>query len=560
MLTRLVLSELALVDSLELEFGSGLCLLTGETGAGKSILVGALGLLAGRRADSEMLRAGAEEAVVEGTFCPVGAPAESLVRSWGIPCEGEAVVRRRIGRGGRSSATVNGASVTVAQLRALGETLLEIHGQHEGQRLLEEEGHRALLDGLAGVCAAAGELAETHRALQAAVADLRELRRGAAERAQRLDSVRFQRDEIDRVGPKPGEEEELRTARSRLLNAGAIAENAAALQALLRDGEASVSHLLGEARRRAAELARFDPEWQAYGRDLDQAAGALGSVGEEAERLAATVSYDPESLERTEERLAGLERLKRKYGPELGDVLALRDSLEEEYRRLTAGPSDEGEAKARVEAFYGEYLTQAGRLTAARERAARDLGEAVERELRPLALDKARFAVSLRPVPCAGPAEARAVGLEDVSFSFSANPGEPLKALAKIASGGELSRTMLALLSAARVAGGPETVVFDEVDTGIGGRPAEAVGRRLRSLAAGRQVLCITHLPQIAAWADHHTRVVKVVEAGRTRVRARALGGAERVEELARMLAGETVTDTARRHASALLKGAVPGA
>jgi len=560
MLTRLGLSEFALIESLELEFGGGLCLLTGETGAGKSILVGALGLLAGRRAESEMLRSGAEEAVVEGTFCPIGPAGEALVRSWGVSCDGEVVVRRRFGRAGRSSATVNGAAVSVAQLRSLGELLLEIHGQHEGQRLLEEEAHRALLDGLDGVREAARETSESHGALQVALAELRELRRGATERAQRLDTVRYQRGEIDRVGPQAGEEEELRAARSRLLHAGTLAESAAALHGLLRGGESSVAHLLGEARRRAAELTHIDPAWGAYARDLEQAAGALATIGEEAERTASTVTYDPEALERTEARLADLERLKRKYGPEEGDVLALRHTLEEEYLRLTAGPADEGEAAARVDLLFGQYLDAAGRLSTRRRKAARELGVAVERELRPLALDKARFEVALRPQPCEAPSEARAVGLEDVAFAFSANPGEPLRALAKIASGGELSRTMLALLSAARIEGGPGTVVFDEVDTGIGGRPAEAVGRRLRSLAAGCQVLCITHLPQIAAWAEHHIRVVKGAEAGRTRVLARTLGEAERVEELARMLAGETVTETARRHAAALLKAARPEA
>ncbi len=553
MLAWLRLRQFALVESIDLELKPGLCLLTGETGAGKSILVEAASLLTGRRADSELVRSGASEASVEGTFNYNGPEAGRCLARLGLKPSSEIIIKRRVHRSGRSEATVNGEAVTMAQLRTLGDALVEIHGQHQSQALLDEEAHRRILDETGTVRASAAETRERYQELAEALAALRELKRSSAERERRLDSVRFQLDEIGRVDPKRGEEEELRAARSRLQNAGAIAENAHETASLLGGEEDSASAILAEARRRVTELSRFDKEWEAYGRDLDQASATLATIASEAERAAAGVTFEPEALERAEERLAALERLKRKYGPEMDDVLALRDKLGAELERLTRGPASESDARARLDERWSSYLDAAKRLTDQRQKAAATLGESVEKELRPLALEKARFSVALRPVNCAAPEDARASGLEDVAFLFSANPGEPLKPLSKIASGGELSRTMLALLAAARLDAGPPTAIFDEVDAGIGGRPAEAVGRRLKDLSKSRQVLCITHLPQIAAFADQHVRVEKFSSRGRTSVTAVSLDEASRIEELARMVAGEVVTKSAVDHARALI-------
>jgi DNA repair protein RecN (Recombination protein N) len=553
MLAWLRLRQFALVESLDLELKPGLCLLTGETGAGKSILVEAAALITGRRADSELVRSGAQEAVVEGTFEENGLAAADFLGALGLKLSGQIVIRRRIHRSGRSEATVNGAAVTLAQLRSLGDLLVEIHGQHQSQALLDEETHRRILDESRDVIGAAAETRERYQELAEALAVLRDVKRSSAERERRLDAVRFQLEEIGRVDPKRGEEEELRGIRARMQNAGAIAQNAREVASFLQGDEQSASALIAEARRRMLELCRFDGEWEAYGRDLDQAAATLATIASEAERIGESVTFDPEALERAEERLAALERLKRKYGPLMEDVLVLREKLDAELRRLAEGPGNEAEARALVEARWASYLDAAARLTAERRRAAKSLGEAVERELKPLALDKARFSVALKPVRCDAPEEARAAGLEDVAFLFSANPGEPLKPLSKIASGGELSRTMLALLAAARLSGGPPTAIFDEVDAGIGGRPAEAVGRRLKSLSKSRQVLCITHLPQIAAFADQHIRVEKSCVRGRTSVKAACLNEADRIEELARMVAGEVITKSALDHAKALV-------
>jgi DNA repair protein RecN (Recombination protein N) len=559
MLRLLRIRDFALIDSLEIELGEGLCLLTGETGAGKSILVEAVGLLTGDRAESEMIRSGAEEASVEGLFA-CGSRArdvESLLAAWQMPFEGdEVLLRRRLLRSGRSTATVNGAGATLGQLREVGALLVQIHGQHQSQSLLDEESHGALLDALPSVAPRAKATAEAHALLAEAMAAWRALSRTQAERAQRLDTLRFQREELDRVNPKPGEEEELNARRSILQNAEQIVSAASALAALLRDGDPCVAALLREGSRHLADLASMDPSWEPFRRDLDGAGVVLSSIAEEAERTASTVAFDSEALEQTLARLADLGRLKRKYGPSLEDVLAHRERVEEEYRTLASGPRDVGEARKRVEEAYASFLTAARSLSKARAEAAPKLASAVENELRPLAMEKARFVVALEPVPGNSAEEARPTGLESVRFLFSANPGESLKALSKIASGGELSRTLLALLTASRAGHGAPVQIFDEVDAGIGGRPAERVGRRLRDLAAKHQVLCITHLPQIAAFAHRHVKVEKQTRGSRTVIRAALLSDKERREELARMLAGETVTDTALRHAAALLESA----
>jgi DNA repair protein RecN (Recombination protein N) len=556
MLTRLRVENLALIDALELDLADGLCLLTGETGAGKSILVEALGLLCGERADLDLIRTGTPEAVVEATFETGAADAEvlALLDAWQVPCDGEVVLRRRLQTSGRSAATVNGAAVSVAQLRELGPLLVTIHGQHQNRSLLDEETHRDLLDAQPDVAPHGAAVAAAHASLTEALTRLRAVQRGRADRDQRLDAVRYQRDEIDRVSPKAGEEEDLLLQKSRLQHAERIVEDAGAVATLLRDGEASAQAQAVDALRRLEDLAEVDPFWAPFIRDLRDASGVLSSIASEAERVASTTVFDPEALEAAQARLADLDRLKRKYGPTLDDVLGHREKLEEEFRSLSGSGSDPEAAEREVREGFRAYLKVASALGQARASAAKGLAESVLAELKPLALEKARFLVELVPKPAREPAEARSTGLEDVRFLFSANPGEPPKPLAKVASGGELSRTLLAILASSGKARGPYTLVFDEVDAGIGGKPAERVGRRLRDLAENHQVLCITHLPQIAAFAHQHVRVQKELAGARTLVRAKALDPRERVSELARMLAGEQVAETALLHAQELLR------
>jgi DNA repair protein RecN (Recombination protein N) len=558
MLTHLKVRDFALVEELELELGPGLCLLTGETGAGKSVLVEALGLLAGERADTEMVRSGSEGAVLEGTFeleRNVEA-SRALLASWDARVPEELVIRRKIQRGGRSASTVNGTGVSQAQLRELGALLVQIHGQHQGQTLLEEQAHRALLDAHPDVAPAAAATASAHSALASALLRFKTVTRGNAERAQRLDAVRFQIQEIDRAAPKPGEDEGLALELRRLQNAEQIVSAASAVHELLGAGEHAAARQVAASARKLAELSRMDPSWEPFLRDLGASASVLASIATEAERAASTVAFDPQALERALERQAELDRIKRKYGPSLDEVLGCRDALEREHADLAGASLDPGQARALVEQAFRDYRAAALGLTESRRRTGDAFGRAVEKELKPLALDKARFTVDLIPRPARTPEEAAPWGEEDVRFLFTANPGEPLKPLAKTASGGELSRTLLAILTASAADFGPGTLVFDEVDSGIGGRPAEAVGRRLRRLGRRHQVLCVTHLPQIAACADQHILIEKESRRGRTLIAARALGPEGREAELARMLAGESVGKTALEHARQLLKAA----
>ncbi len=558
MLRHIRLHDFALVKDLELEPGEGLCLLTGETGAGKSILVGAVGLLSGQRAETEMVRDGTDEAVVEGTFQVRRHKADvgRLLEAWGLPFEGEVLVRRRVLREGRNAITVNGGGVTLAQLRELGALLVQVHGQNQGQTLLDEDVHRRMLDDLADVAPHARAVRDAYSEVDASAAFLRTLQRSESERAQRLDTVVFQREEIARIDPLPDEEEEHLQTKSRLQNAEGIVEAANTVASLLRDDETSVASLLTEVRRQLGELSDMDGTWMPYLKDMEDSAAVLATIASEAERTASTVNFDPDALESVLQRLADLERLKKKYGPSLEDVLAHKASLDEEYERLSGRAVSEDEARKRLDDAFRAYQEAARALTRARQEAGGTFAQAVELALHPLAMDKARFQVELFPRSVEGPRQAVPHGNEDVRFIFSANPGEPPRPLSKIASGGELSRCLLALLTVAHARTSPDTIVFDEVDAGIGGRPAERVGRSLRALASEHQVLCITHLPQIAAFSHWHAKVEKSVRGGRTLVSASVLEDSAKSNEIARMLAGETVNETARRHALQLIKSA----
>ena len=311
---------------------------------------------------------------------------------------------------------------------------------------------------------------------------------------------------------------------------------------------------MAESLKKARGLSEILPEWADVASEIEAAAGGLHSVATFAERAAASVTFDPEAIERIESRLADLERLKRKYGPAIEDVLRFARSGEEELAALSSKDSDPKSLKVALDKRFDAYLTAAERLSMLRSGASLPFSQKVQGELKELSLEKARFSVELAPVVPKTPQEASPNGFESVRFMFSANPGEPEKPLSKVASGGELSRVMLAILTALKRHSGPQTVVFDEVDSGIGGSPAEKIGRRLRDLSRSGQVICVTHLPQIAAFADHHTRIEKRISKGRATIGSRNLSEGEREQELARMLAGEKVTDSARKHARELLQ------
>jgi DNA repair protein RecN (Recombination protein N) len=552
MLREIRVRNFAVIDSVTAAFGPGLNVLTGETGAGKSMLIDAILLIRGARAQTDVIRTDTATATVEAVFDvePRG-PAAAVLDDAGLALDhGQLVVRRELAQSGRHRAFVNDSPVTVGLLERLGDHLVEIHGQHEHQRLLEAARQLDLLDRF---CDAeelrdrVGELFAKHHAAQLEVERARAAER---ERAQREDLLRFQLSELDAARLRPGEEEELRAERRRLQHAGRLAAGLAEASGLLSEDEGSATSRLHRASRVLRELARVDP---AFGAPADAVEGA-GALLEDAlaaiRSLRESVTVTPGRLESIDERLDVLVRLKRKYGDTESTMLAFRDEASAELERLGRHEEILAEQERMLGELHAELTEAAVDLSDRRRAAAERLAGEAEHELRQLGMDRARFAIAVEPAPLTdvGPR-----GLDRVEFCLSANPGEEVRPLARVASGGELSRTMLALKAVLSRADRVPTMIFDEVDSGIGGRVAAVVAQKLAKAAEGRQVLCVTHLAPIAARAGHHVRVSKAVRAGRTRVSAVVLEGEARVEEVARMVAGERVTDAARGHARELL-------
>jgi DNA repair protein RecN (Recombination protein N) len=555
MLKLLRVNNIALIPALEIEFGPGLTLLTGETGAGKSILIDALGLLLGDRASPDLIRSGEDRAAVEAVFeLP---DAAGLLEERGLSADGdEVVIRRELQASGKGRATVNGSLVPVNLLRDLAPRLTVIHGQHEPQGLLDPSTHLDLLDHFAG--ADDGRpLAEFFRDLRAAEAALDRLRGDRREAERRREMLEFQAAEIEKAALAPGEEEGLRVEKARQANAGRLAALSGEAYGLLYDDEGAALSRLGQVFRRVEELAAIDSSFQPF---LEARAGALAPLEDLALRLRdyhEQLEVSPGRLDEIEARLALLERLKKKYGATVEEVLAFGERCRRELDALLSPEEQERTLEARRERLAASYLERARALSKRRRGAALDLRKRVQAELAQLAMEKTRFEVAFAPADAEAavdPSEWTERGLERAEFLLSPNPGEELRPLARIASGGELSRIMLGLKSVVRSDAPGLTLVFDEVDAGIGGRVAEVVGRKLKAVAARQQVLCVTHLPQIAAFADQHLAVRKRVERGRTVTLVEPLAGDARIEEVARMLGGETITPTARQHAREMLK------
>ena len=525
-LTRLEVRRLATIETLELELESGFSAFTGETGAGKSIIVDALGLLLGGRGGADLVRTGADDLLVTGFV-------EDLA------------VSRRVTAQGRSTARLDGEVVSLRELGEWTAQRLTIHWQHSAHTLLSPAHQRALLDRQLAEEPAA--YAAAYREWQAARARLEELTRSERERARQLDLLEFQAQELSEAAPLPGEEEPLQTELNRLANLESIALGAAGALELLSDGEVSALPLLQEAVRSLNPGAKYDETAAQLQAELRSAAEAVQAVAGELRALSEDSAPDPQELDRIQGRLSLLTRLRAKYGPTLADVLEFQAKVERELGEVRQDESDaatlEGEVARRLEVVqrHGEQLTRARRAQC------EPLAAALLRVIRELGMPHARLEFQLPPLPQPG-----AHGLEDVQISFGANPGEGLGPLAEVASGGELSRVMLAISTV--LGASTPAVVFDEVDAGIGGAAALAVAAQLARLAESRQVLAVTHLAQIAARADHHYKVEKRVEGGRTVSTVRRLSGGERLEEIARMLSGNT-SEAALGHARELLGG-----
>jgi DNA repair protein RecN (Recombination protein N) len=560
MLRFLSIKRLAVIDAVEVEFDPGFNVLTGETGAGKSILVEAVGLLLGGRASGDLVRTGEEVAAIEAIFQSGG---------------DELVVRREITAQGRSRAFINGNLATATALKDLSARLIELHGQHEHQTLLDPTTHLDVIDAFGGLERWTAATASAFDAMRAAAEELTEARKAIADRESRLELVAFQVADLDRAAPRAGEDEELTAARQVLANAERIERLCAESYASLYDSDGAVLSSLGGVWKRVAELATFDPRFQSSLEARDGIKAQLEELAMTLRRYVDTIEASPARLEEVEERLGLLERLKRKYGPTLADVIGRHAALRAELVDLEGSDERITKLERRWSRARQMYLEQAEALGRERRRVAVEFVRQLERALADLAMEQTRLEVRFSGAP---PDETAwcARGIDTAEFFVSPNPGEELRPLARVVSGGELSRSMLAiktLMFASRLAGdgaagdsgqelnskprlrgaGAPGLIFDEVDAGIGGRVADVVGRKLRALGSAFQVLCITHLPQIAAYADTHFAVEKSVDRGRTHTTVTRLSEEQRVDEIARMLGGEAVSPRIRESAREMI-------
>ena len=532
MIRFLGIRDLAVVDALDIEFEGGFNVLTGETGAGKSIIVGALGLLIGGRGGGDLVRTGAARALVQAAFED--------------PEGGETVVRRELPAQGRGRTFLNDELSTAAALKTLGARLVDVHGQHEHQALLDPRSHAGLLDAWGGLESTAAEAAAAWGSWREAQARLEAARGDAQERAARVEFLEYQLQEIDGVAPRPGEDEALRNERRRLANAERLLTLAGGAYATLYERDDSVLSTLGAVWRQLDELAALDAGWTEQAAVRDTVVPPLEDLAHALRSCAAEVEVSPRRLEEVETRLAGVERLVRKHGGTLDAVLERRRAIVSELDDLRGGEKRRAALEGHAAEAREAYLAAARALSARRVERGRTLVPALEAELRRLAMPDGRVEVRVDvglPEERWGPR-----GTDRVELLLSANPGEETRPLARVASGGELSRVMLALKTLAATDAAGKTLVFDEVDAGIGGRAADHVGQRLRALGARYQVLCVTHAPQLAAHAAAHFRVSKRVDGGRTRTVVDKLTADERVAELARLMTG---SDSAAARASA---------
>ena len=569
MLRELTIRNLAVLEEAKVAFAAGLNVLTGETGAGKSIVIDALLLVRGARVQADLIRTGAETASVEAVFevPPSGPVAAVLDEAGHAPADGQLVIKRELSRSGRHRVFVNDSAATVGLLERLGDVLVEIHGQHEHQRLMEPARQLDLLDRFADCEEARLRLGERWRQWDTARSDLARIRDEAREGARKEELYRWELSEIDAVQLRDGEEDELRGERRRLQNAERIYAGLQEVMDLLQEDAQAAGARLGRAASLLRDLSRFDPDVGAPIEALEGAQAYVEDAVARARALRNRAVMDPDRLRLVDERLDAISGIKRKYGETAAAVSAYREEIARALDRIERHDAIVEETQAEV-ARASEAASRQGReLSETRAEAAPRLERLIQRELRTLGMDHARFRVALRREVAgaedlaSGPDGWRlgARGAESAEFLLSANPGEELKPLAKVVSGGELSRTMLAIKTILAASEDVPSMVFDEVDAGIGGRVADAVGHKLRQTAAGRQVLCVTHLAPIAAYAEHHLLVDKRVAKGATKTTVTALDAGGQVEEIARMLGGERITDASRRHARELLKAARSG-
>ncbi len=556
MLIQLQVQHVATVERLDLELETGMTVLTGETGAGKSILLDALGLTLGDRADAGIVRQGADKAEVHAGFDIGQLPA---VQAWleerELATDGECLVRRVVTTDGRSRAYINGRPQPVQALKELGDLLVDIHGQHAHQSLLRRDMQRALLDEFGGHAPLLAEVTTHYQQWRTLQEELERLSRARDERDARLDMLRYQAGELEALALQPGELKELEEEQQRLGHAAQLLEGGQRAVNLLYEGdEGSVAGLLGQVSGELAELATFDPALGEYVKLLEEAAIAVRETAAGLRHYVADLELDPERLRWLEERLGEVERLARKHRLAADELPALLERFRLELEGLEGADARLESLEQTIAEARQRFLQAARRLSEARRGAGDRLAEAVTGHMQELGMKGGTFAIELTPLE-----EPAASGLERVEFLVTANAGQPLKPLAKVASGGELSRISLAIQVVTAGQSGIPTLIFDEVDVGIGGGVAEMVGRRLRAVAGNRQVLCVTHQPQVAAQGHHHLRIHKESGADAVQTRVGKVEKEARVEEIARMLGGLEITDKTLSHAREMIKRAAKG-
>lgn len=551
MLTDLNIKNFAIIDNLHVAFGPGLNILTGETGAGKSIIIDAVNLLLGMRASAELIRTGEEDATVEALFDLSSHPAIlARLAEMGVECDGELLVKRVIARSGKNRVFVGGGLSTTSVLAELGQSLINIYGQHESQTLLRPDNHLHLLDGFGGLLPLRGEFAAIHGEYRQTLAALRHLEEGEREAERRLDLLSFQSDEIGRANLVPGEDEELERERRLLAHGEKLLAASQESFDSLYDGDAAILGGLQRIISAVGQAKEIDEALLPVFDTLNSASLQLEDAALALRDYAARVEADPDRLRAIEDRLDLIARLKKKYAPTVAAIIACKEEADRELELLRNREQTRHDLDRTLGELAARFRTKGEELSAARRQGARRLKVAMEKEIHELAMKNAVFEVAFDPL-----SEPRATGPERVEFLFSPNPGETPKPLARIASGGELSRLMLALKQVLPESDVP-TLVFDEVDSGIGGATSALVGKKLHKVASGQQVLCITHLPQVAAFAGRHFRVEKRISAGRTAAAVTLLDEEERVVEMSRMLGGVKVTEKTMAHAKEMIEEA----
>lgn len=559
MLTHLQIRDFAIIDAVELELRAGLTVLTGETGAGKSIVVDALQLLAGGRAGAEVVRHGAERAEVSGTFDVAQAPRE--LRQWledqSVGAGTELIMRRVVGSDGRSRAYLNGQSVPVQSLREAGNILIDIHGQHEFQSLTRGASQRELLDGYGSLTALTGQVGIAHRVWLGLLNRTLELESKARDRDARLDLLRYQVQELEGLQLKDGELAALGEERARLANRGRLATGAQTALAELYENDAASAHAgVSRALTALRPLVALDAKLGEVLPLLEEASVQVREAARELERYGESLDVDATRQDEVERRLAAVEELSRKHRVAPAQLPERASQLRTEFEQLERAELDLAQLRKELGAALAGYRTQAQELSGKRQKTARALAKDITARMQTLGMTGGRFEADVTQEGNADPTQH---GIDRIEFRVSANPGQPPRALAKVASGGELARLSLAV-QVSCAAEEMRCMVFDEVDAGIGGAVAEIVGRELRRLGERGQVLCVTHLPQVACQSHHHLRVTKLTDGRTTRTTLNELTPGERVEELARMLGGVEVTDKARAHARDMLNAAERGA